>query len=136
MPGVLLPLWVVLMMLGSNLGLTDEQTADKYVYYSTVESQWAYADGGAVIPSETGGESWLGRACRDEYTLGDCEGLPANRTFILYPAVWQVYGLTHPEMAYVIRHEVEHLLQADPTDEAGAHVAGCGAYTYFGWVCQ
>jgi hypothetical protein len=121
MPGLLLPLWVVLMMLGSNLGLTDEQTADKYVYFATTDAT-------EIVLT--------GVACRDEWMplvgpeyAAPCAGLPSN-TAVLFPLGWSA----GPErIAYLVRHEVEHLLRGpdgpaeDVWNEAAATGAGCAA---------
>lgn len=124
-----LPLWVVLSMLGTTLGLTPEQVGDKNVYVSAEANQFqtGLACDWELFPD--GGAGWFGDWCG---------GLPP-RTAVIYwhnvdPAV---YGEGYPE--FVLRHEVEHLLRGrdgppeDLNNEAAADAAGCSASP--GWWC-
>lgn len=117
---MLLPLFVALAILGSTLGLSNEQIEGKYVYYA---------------PSDTAAQ-FTGLACNHDWDgiIGPeyrepCEGLPSN-TAIIFPSGWQ----GGPErIAYLIRHETEHLLRGpdgpdgDIWNEAAATAAGCSA---------
>lgn len=127
--GMLLPLWVVLAMLGTTLGLSDEQVGDKYVYVSpdTHRPLTGMACDWELFPD--GGTGWF----QDR-----CAGLP-DRTVVIY---WNnvrpdVYGESYP--LFVLRHEVEHLLRGrdgppeDLNNEAAADAAGCTVVP--GWWC-
>lgn len=127
--GILVPLWVLLSMLGTTLGLTSDQIGDKNVYISADSSRplTGMACDWQLFPD--GGAGWF----EDR-----CAGLPA-RTAVIYwdrvdPAV---YGDGYP--LFVLRHEVEHLLRgrdgstSDPNNEAAADAAGCAAAP--GWWC-
>jgi hypothetical protein len=120
---VLLPLFVALALLGSTLGLTSNQIADKYVYYATTDTN----------PAEI---VLTGLACNHEWDsiIGEayaapCRDLPSN-TVIVFPLGW-TGGAARSE--YLVRHEVEHLLRGpdgpstDPWNEAAATGAGCAA---------
>lgn len=126
--GLLLPLWVMLAMLGTNLGLTPEQVGDKSVYVSAeARPLTGMACDWGLFPD--GGVGWF---------TDRCARLP-DRTVVIY---WQnvrgdVYGEGYP--LYVLRHEVEHLLRgrdgppSDINNEAAATTAGCEASP--GWWC-
>ena len=124
-----MPLWVVLAMLGTNLGLTDNQIGDKSVFVSPSDGGWntGFACDWQLFPD--GGAGWF-----DDH----CAGLPP-RTVVIY---WRnvnpaVYGEGYP--LYVLRHEVEHLLRgrdgppSDLNNEAAAKLAGCAVAP--GWWC-
>ncbi|MGE0229527.1 MAG: hypothetical protein AB7I38_14955 [Dehalococcoidia bacterium] len=129
-PGILLPLWVVLALLGSTLGLSPEQIHDKNVYVSADEGRWmtGIACDWELFPDD--GAGWF-----DD----QCAGLPP-RTAVIY---WRnvdpaVYGDDY--VRYVVRHEVEHLLRGrdgpagDVNNEAAAKAAGCSVAP--GWWCD
>lgn len=128
--GVLLPLWVILTMLGTSLGLSPEQIHDKNVYISADpdRSMTGIACDWDLFPD--GGAGWF-----DDH----CEGVPP-RTVVIY---WRnvdpvVYGDDY--VRYVLRHEVEHLLRGrdgpagDVNNEAAANAAGCRVAP--GWWCD
>jgi hypothetical protein len=118
---VLLPLFAALALLGSNLGLTSAQIEGKYVYYAPADTD----------PAEI---VLTGLACHDDWDaiVGApyrkyCEGLPSN-TAVVFPLGWSAGPV---RIAYLIRHEVEHLLRGpdgppeDVWNEAAAVAAGC-----------
>ncbi len=128
--GFILPLWVVLSMLGTTLGLTPEQTQDKNVHISSAEGKpyTGFSCDWELFPD--GGAGWF-----DD----QCGGLPP-RTVVIY---WRnvdpaVYGDDY--IRYVLRHEVEHLLRGrdgpsgDLNNETAAKAAGCAASP--GWWCD
>lgn len=127
--GMLLPLWVVLSMLGTTLGLSPEQIADKTVYVSPDSHRplTGMACDWELFPD--GGQGWFEDRCAN---------LPARTAVIYWPNVDPaVYGEGYAE--YVLRHEVEHLLRGrdgtpeDLNNEAAARAAGCAVSP--GWWC-
>lgn len=127
--GMLIPLWVLLSMLGTNLNLTPDQIGDKTVYVSPRTDLALTGMACDSVNFPDGGAGWF----QDR-----CGGLP-DRTAVIYysnidPAVYgDGYGL------FVLRHEVEHLIRgrdgaaSDPNNEAAANAAGCEAAP--GWWC-
>ena len=128
--GLLLPLWVLLNMFGTTLGLSSEQIHDKNVYISLEEgrSMTGLACDWELFPD--GGAGWFN---------DQCGGLPP-RTVVVY---WRnvdptAYGKEY--VRYVVRHEVEHLLRGrdgspgDVNNEAAAKAAGCAVAP--GWWCD
>jgi hypothetical protein len=120
---VLLPLFVALALIGSSLGLTSDQIEGKYVYFATSDTD----------PVET---VLTGAACNHDWDaivgpefIEACAGLP-SQTAVLFPLGWSAGEV---RIAYLIRHEVEHLLRGpdgppeDVWDEAAATAAGCAA---------
>ncbi len=133
---ILLPLWVVLAMLGTSLGLTPDQVSGKNVYISTEQivssgNPNMFLTGMAcdrqLFPD--GGAGWLDARCGD---------MPDGTVIVYWPSVDPaVYGPGYS--LYVLRHEIEHLLRGrdgpsnDVNNEAGARAAGCAAAP--GWWC-
>lgn len=120
---MLLPLFVVLALLGSTLGLTREQIEDKYVYYAALDTDPAEV----VLAGVACHEEW-DSIVKDAYRR-PCEGLPSD-TVVLFPLGWSGGPV---RVAYLVRHEVEHLLRGpdgppeDLWNEAATTAAGCAA---------
>ncbi len=133
MTGMLLPLWVLLSLLGSNLGMTNDQVADKYVYFSP-----------GIVDMPRDGYVYAGFACdrrlftAEDSNQGMCGDLP-DGTLMLFPEVIDPRG-GWDYARFLIRHETEHLLRGmdgpaeDRYDEAAADAAGCAVATP-GWWC-
>jgi hypothetical protein len=120
---VLLPLFVVLALLGSSLGLSPQQVEGKYVYFAPADTD----PDEIVLAGVACNHDWdalVGKAYRRP-----CEALPSD-TAVLFPLGWSGGPV---RVAYLVRHEVEHLLRGpdgppdDVWDEAAATAAGCAA---------
>lgn len=118
---MLLPLFVALALLGSTLGLATDQVEDKYVYYAQYDTSDIVLTG---LACHHDWDAIIGAEYR-----APCDGLPSN-TVIVFPLGWTGGDA---RTAYLVRHEVEHLLRgpdgppADVWNEAAATAAGCAA---------
>lgn len=125
MTSLLIPLWVVLSIFGlGNLGMTDAQTHDAYVVYTS--PHLGVGDESAVYNGfACGSKSW-GVPEPEPFTLA-CSALP-DRTIVIQLIYWPLERDFH---AYLIRHEMEHLFlgPTGPADdlwqEEASTEAGC-----------
>jgi hypothetical protein len=115
---MLIPLWVALALFGSPLGLNQDQVQDKYVLYAATDDA---SLGGLACDN-----SWTAPVA-ERFALA-CRSLP-QKTVVVFTTVWP---MNYEVQAYLLRHEVEHLLLGPgednawtDDDEAPAIRAGC-----------
>ena len=120
---MLIPLYWVLVMLGSMLGLSPDHVSDKHVYYSATAAH----DGSLATACE--GVTYA-RLCR-------AAGVP-EKTIVLYPYSWRSDEATQ---RYIVRHEVEHLLRVEghasgsTFDEESVALTAC-SFAWSAWFCD
>jgi hypothetical protein len=105
-------------LFGGSLGLSHDQIQDKYVLYSTTDDS---SLGGLACDN-----AWT--APVDARFILACRSLP-RQTAVVFTTVWP---MDHEVQAYLLRHEVEHLLLGrgednawTEDDETPAIAAGC-----------